>query len=85
MFKLKKMETFKVTVPEDKKMFFIQFLELIGATFKEENVTNVVAEEQAEYLSKTQQEILEKRLSDDSAIFLDAREEQNKLKEKYGL
>ena len=79
------METFKVTVPEDKKMFFIQFLELIGATFKKENVINVVAEEPAEYLTKTQKEDLEKRLSDDSAIFLDAREEQNKLKEKYGL
>ena len=79
------METFKVTVPEDKKMFFIQFLELIGATFKKEHVINVVAEEPAEYLTKTQKEDLEKRLSDDSAIFLDAREEQNKLKEKYGL
>lgn len=79
------METFKVTVPEDKKMFFIQFLELIGATFKKENLTNVVAEEPAEYLTKTQKEDLEKRLSDDSAIFLDAREEQNKQKEKYGL
>lgn len=28
------METFKVTIPEDKKAFFLQFLELIGATFK---------------------------------------------------
>jgi len=79
------METFKVTIPEDKKAFFLQFLELIGATFKKENTSSIVAEEQTEYLSKTQQEILENRLSDDNAVFLDAREEQNKLKEKYGL
>lgn len=77
------METFEVTIPEDKKDFFLQFLKLIGGKFKSENQT--VNEEKTSYFSGKQKRILDERTSANETEFLDAEAELKKLQKKHGL
>ncbi|MCD8539711.1 MAG: hypothetical protein LRY55_08025 [Leadbetterella sp.] len=69
------MTTFKVTIPDDKTSFFLQFVELIGASAESEDfeLTNEI------------KEILDERLKTEETLFVSAREAINKITTKYGI
>lgn len=71
------MTTFKVSVPEDKTSFFLEVLELIGATYESKENVFKLTEEQKRFLMSQNDVSLEDCKSADF-VFED-------LKEKYGL
>jgi len=46
------MATFKVTIPNSKKTFFLEFLKLLGAEFEEKQENFELSDEQKEILDK---------------------------------
>lgn len=71
------MTTFKVSVPEDKTSFFLEVLELIGATYESKENVFKLTEEQKQFLMSQNDVSLEDCKPAD-LVFED-------LKEKYGL
>lgn len=72
------MAEFNVSVPENKKSFFLEFLKLIGAKYQEKkDFENPLTEEQ-----KT---MIDNRLDSKSEEFIPAREALIQLREKYGI
>lgn len=71
------MATFKVAVPEDKASFFLEVLELIGATYESKEIEFQLTDEQKQFLlSQNDVPIEDCRLASD--VF-------EELKTKYGL
>lgn len=69
------MTTFRVTIPDDKTSFFLQFIELIGANAESEDFE----------LTHEIKEMLDERLKTDESLFIPAREAINKIAHKYGI
>lgn len=71
------MISYNVSIPDQKKSFFQEFLEIIGADYEKK---------QDDFqLSDEQKKILDERLKSDKKDFVPAREALNKLRQKYEL
>lgn len=72
------MTTFKVTIPNNKKTFFLEFLKLLGAQYKE-------SREFGFELSEKQKDILDQQENLEISDYRDNDDFLNELKEKYDL
>lgn len=71
------MTTYKVSVPEDKTSFFLEVLELIGATYESKEQSFKLTEEQQQFLL-SQNDVPLDRCKSSDAVF-------EEVKERYGL
>lgn len=72
------MTTYKVSIPDNKNSFFLEFLELIGARYEKKG-------DDSFQLSAQQKKELDKRLKASDTDFVPARTALKKLREKHGL
>ena len=80
MFLLKKydaMTTYNVSIPDNKKAFFLEFLELIGAQYQKDDSDFLLTDQQKQVLLE------QKHLSLDDCM--DADDFLKEMQKKYGL
>lgn len=71
------MISYNVTIPDEKRSFFQEFLEIIGADYEKKQDDFILTDDQ--------KKILEDRLKTNKKDFVPAREALNKLRQKYEL
>lgn len=71
------MTTFKVTIPNNKKTFFLELLKLMGAQYEEQEVDFK--------LSKQQKHLLDEQENLDISEYQDHDEFLKELRKEYGL
>jgi hypothetical protein len=71
------MATYSVIIPDNKQVFFQEFLDIIGANYEKNDV---------EYqLSDEHKNILDQRLKESKTSFISAREALSQIRTKHGL